>query len=55
MNSCFTCLYQDIVETSHEWIECFCKAKGGQKVDIQYNCPLYKAKDKNNDSKESTI
>ena len=27
-NSCFTCIHQNIMETSDEWIECKCKLDG---------------------------
>lgn len=25
---CFDCVYRNIMETSHEWIECHCKKDG---------------------------
>lgn len=25
---CFDCIYQNIIETSHEWIDCKCKNDG---------------------------
>ena len=28
MKDCFTCRFQNIQETSHEWIECKCKLDG---------------------------
>ena len=28
MNMCFECKHQNIMETSHEWIECRCKKDG---------------------------
>ena len=28
MTMCFDCVYRDIRETSHEWLDCFCKADG---------------------------
>lgn len=26
--NCFDCIHRNIMETSHEWIECKCKADG---------------------------
>ena len=39
--SCYDCLYQNIHETSYEWIDCFCRKQGGRQVNIRNDCPLF--------------
>lgn len=38
---CFDCVHQNIIETSHEWIECFCKVDGRSHSPYRPNCNNY--------------
>lgn len=37
-HSCFTCKYQNIFETSHEWLDCKCKIGDGKFHSIKMDC-----------------
>ena len=58
MTMCFDCKYQNIQETSHEWVECFCKVDGCKHnpyrpmVFFDKDCPNW-AEEENNDKEQN--
>ena len=50
---CFSCKYQNIVETSHEWIDCFCQLTGKKCSPIKWeDCQDWELHPKYADSEE---